>query len=234
MELIITLRQKTIVKESHIDKDPLDESGHGTHVAGTIAGIGDNINTHNGVAPAADLYAIKVFEKKGSTSNFVVIVGLEYAVDPNRDGNPDDRMDILNLSLGSSYGVAYTLYDKAISNIHNANISIVTSAGNSGTRPYIVGSPGTSEHALSVASSIDHSLHNWNFHAIDFYLGEAQEKLTRVALLRQIGQAREIWKTVVEIIDTSYADRNRKRLLFKKLNNKIALMVGGITVLQKT
>ncbi|MFN9065952.1 MAG: S8 family serine peptidase, partial [Bdellovibrionales bacterium] len=59
------------------DANPIDEEGHGTHVAGSIAGVGDGVNTYDGVAPEALLYAIKVFGS-GSTSDEVVIAGLEW------------------------------------------------------------------------------------------------------------------------------------------------------------
>ncbi|MDC0980304.1 S8 family serine peptidase [Bdellovibrionales bacterium] len=47
------------------DGNPIDKSGHGTHVAGTVAGLGDGVNTYDGVAPGAELYSIKVFGDKG-------------------------------------------------------------------------------------------------------------------------------------------------------------------------
>ncbi|MGZ3691135.1 MAG: S8 family serine peptidase, partial [Pseudobdellovibrio sp.] len=61
------------------DMNPIDEAGHGSHVAGTIAGQGDGVNSYNGMAPDADLYAVKVFGAEGSTSDYVVIAALEYA-----------------------------------------------------------------------------------------------------------------------------------------------------------
>ena len=50
------------------DGDPLDEQGHGSHVAGTIAGRGDDVNTYDGIAPDAKLYAMKVFVPRGETA----------------------------------------------------------------------------------------------------------------------------------------------------------------------
>ena len=85
------------------DADPLDEGMHGTHVAGTVAGIGDGINTYDGVAPDASLLAIKVFGA-GSTGDVIIIRGLEYALDPNGDLDLSDGAHVANLSLGSSFG----------------------------------------------------------------------------------------------------------------------------------
>jgi minor extracellular serine protease Vpr len=146
------------------DLNPIDEATHGTHVAGTIAGIGDNnVTSYNGMAPEASLYAIKVFGENGSTSDMVVIAGLEFAADPNGDGVLDDQLDVVNLSLGSSYGTPKLLYAEAIKNLVNGGTSAVISAGNSGNVDYIVGSPGATTEALSVASSYDDTEHNWIF-----------------------------------------------------------------------
>ena len=98
------------------DKNPIDESGHGTHVAGTVAGIGDGTKTYSGVAPDASLHAIKVFGKNGSTGDTVVIAGLEYAADPNGDLNLDDQLDVVNLSLGGGFGEPHSLYREAVKN----------------------------------------------------------------------------------------------------------------------
>jgi len=147
------------------DVNPLDEAGHGTHVAGTIAGFGDGVSSYNGMAPDASLYAIKVFGADGSTSDMVVIAGLEYAADPNGDGDLKDQLDIVNLSLGSGYGNPKILYAEALKNLTQAGTLAVISAGNSGNKDYIVGAPGTSTESLSVAASIDDGLHNWQFPA---------------------------------------------------------------------
>lgn len=156
------------------DMNPIDEAGHGTHVAGTVAGIGDNVNTYNGMAPEADLHAIKVFGAEGSTSDAVVIAALEYSADPNADGANSDQLDVVNLSLGSSYGNPHILYTEAIKNLVNGGTVVVASAGNSGHQDYIVGAPGTSEAALSVAASVDNGDHLWKFNASRFNLASEQ------------------------------------------------------------
>ena len=151
------------VKELRIprpDTNPLDvRSGHGTHVAGTVAGIGDGVNTYDGVAPEAIMHGIKVFGKN-STGDAIVIAALEYSVDPNGDLDPSDRLDIVNLSLGGSYGKPSINYSEAVTNTTRAGISFVAAAGNSGDAPYIVGAPSTSTDALSVAAGIDYMDHN--------------------------------------------------------------------------
>jgi minor extracellular serine protease Vpr len=162
------------------DPNPMDEGGHGTHVAGTIAGIGDGVKTYSGVAPGAKLHAIKVFGADGSTDTSVVVAGMEYSADPNGDGDPSDALDVLNLSLGGSYGTEFVLYSQAIANLAKAGILTVAAAGNSGAKPYIVGSPSTSLEALSVAASVDDMEHNWRFDAVKLSTPAQPEILVEV------------------------------------------------------
>lgn len=150
------------------DDNPIDEQGHGTHVAGTVAGLGDDVYHYSGVAPQADLYAIKVFGAGGSTSDSVVIAGMEYAVDPNGDGDLSDRLDVLNLSLGSDFGSARGYYREVLTRVDKAGIAVLIASGNSGNFDYITGSPAVNDEALSVAASVDNSLVNVLFGAIAF------------------------------------------------------------------
>jgi subtilisin family serine protease len=153
------------------DPDPLDCDGHGTHVAGTAAGFGvntdgttftgpytgtvdfDNLRIGPGAAPEATLYALKVFGCEGPT-NFTDLA-IEWAVDPDGDGDLSDRLDVINMSLGSVSGDPFDSTAVASDNAALAGVIVVASAGNSGDSYYITGSPGTSSRTLSVASSVD-------------------------------------------------------------------------------
>ncbi|MES2854449.1 MAG: S8 family serine peptidase, partial [Bdellovibrionota bacterium] len=150
------------------DVNPLDEGGHGSHVAGTVAGKGDGENTYDGVAPDALLHAIKVFGADGSTGDAVVVAALEYAADPNSDMDLTDKLDVVNLSLGSPHGNPHILYNEASQNLSRAGVVVVASGGNSGDSDYIVGAPGVADDAISVAASVDDMDHNWKFRAVRF------------------------------------------------------------------
>lgn len=151
-----TLKELRIPKP---DKNPLDYNGHGTHVAGTVAGLGDGVQSFDGVASEADLVGIKVFGRD-STGDAVVIAALEYSLDPNGDLDPSDRLDVVNLSLGGGYGKPSINYSEAVKNATRAGLSVVAAAGNSGDSPFIVGAPSTSLEAISVAAGIDDMRHN--------------------------------------------------------------------------
>ncbi len=138
------------------DPDPLDDgaltggagTGHGTHVADIIGG-------KKGVAPGTDLYAVKVCSTVSSScSGIALIQGMEWTVDPNGDGNFKDRMHIVNMSLGSTYGQPFDDdLSLAVENATKVGILTVASAGNSADKPYANGTPSSTDSALSVAQT---------------------------------------------------------------------------------
>ncbi|HSN94321.1 MAG TPA: S8 family serine peptidase, partial [Anaerolineaceae bacterium] len=138
------------------DPDPLDENGHGTHVSSIAAGMattGLGNYLVPGVAPDASLYALKVFGATGSTN--LVVDAIEWAMDPNQDGSVDDHVDVINMSLGSSFGPAIPDDPEflAVEAANAAGIFVVASSGNAGDEHYVTGSPANTDSALSVASS---------------------------------------------------------------------------------
>jgi subtilisin family serine protease len=153
------------------DPDPMDCADHGTHVAGTTAGFGVNADGTTyaggysgdlnfsqfrigpGVAPRAKLYALKVFGCTGSTD--LTDVAIEWAMDPNKDGDFSDRLDVINMSLGSSYGSQFDTSAIASNNAARAGVIVVASSGNAGDTYFITGSPATADWAISVAATQD-------------------------------------------------------------------------------
>jgi len=129
------------------DPDPIDYEGHGTHVSDIIAGS-------DGVAPGARLLAVKVCSAVAtSCSGLALLQGMDFALDPNGDGDISDAVDVINMSLGSSFGQIEDDLSLAAQNAVNAGVTVVTSAGNSADRPYIVGSPSSTPGVISVAQS---------------------------------------------------------------------------------
>jgi subtilisin family serine protease len=153
----------------HPDANPMDCLGHGTSVAGTAAGFGVNADGSTytgpwtqatpfstmkigpGVAPEATLYALRVFGCTGTTD--VADQALDWAVDPNGDGNPADHVDVINMSLGSRYGSTYDSSVIASENAAKAGVILVASAGNEGDTQYILGSPASADSVISVAAA---------------------------------------------------------------------------------
>lgn len=127
---------------------PLCEGGHGTHVADIIGGI-------NGVAPGVQMYAVKVCSAVStSCSGVALLLGMDFALDPNGDGSLDDRVDLINMSLGSPYGqAADDDLAAAVEVAASVGTLTVASAGNSSDKPYVTGTPAASPSALSVAQT---------------------------------------------------------------------------------
>ncbi|MDO8612662.1 MAG: S8 family serine peptidase [Dehalococcoidia bacterium] len=104
------------------DANPMDDNGHGTHVAGTVAAE-DNDAGVVGVAPEACLYALKVLGSNGSGSYSNVIAALQWAV--------DHGVQVTNNSYGSSGNPGDTV-KAAFDNAAAAGIYHAAAAGNSG------------------------------------------------------------------------------------------------------
>lgn len=209
------------------DLDPLDVGGHGTHVAGSIAGIGDGHQTYDGVAPDAELYAIRVFGS-GSTNDVVVAQGLEYAMDPHFNGDTSERLDVINLSLGGNYGKPQGTYAEVLKNATRAGIVVVASAGNSGDVPFVVGSPSTTDEAISVGASIDGMDHNWRFPTVDFTsLNDGthwSSKVVEANFTRPVARSRNV---SANLVYGGLAAEPFTGELAEKMSGSIALIIRG-------
>ncbi|HUP46828.1 MAG TPA: S8 family serine peptidase [Thermoanaerobaculia bacterium] len=131
----------------HDDDDPMDDNGHGTHVAGTIAADSAELI---GVAPAAKLVAYKVLDRDGNGKMSDIIAAIERSIDPNGDGDLADRVDVINLSLGGP-GTADDPGSRAVTAAIEAGVVVVIAAGNAGGIATI-GSPGTAAAAITVGA----------------------------------------------------------------------------------
>ncbi|MFM5930592.1 MAG: S8 family serine peptidase [Novosphingobium sp.] len=100
---------------------PVDQNGHGTHVAGTIAAVDNGIGVI-GVAPGAPVVAVRVLDRRGSGSNSGVIAGVDYVAGAGAPG------DVANMSLGG--GVSQALDDAVVNAARNSGVRFALAAGN--------------------------------------------------------------------------------------------------------
>lgn len=120
-----------------------DDNGHGTHVAGIIAAVDNDIGVI-GIAPKAQLYAVKVLDKTGSGRISNVIEGVQWCMDNN--------MQVVNMSLGtSSYSKAL---HNAVKKAHESGLVMVAAAGNSGPGEDTIAYPAKFSEVIAV-SAID-------------------------------------------------------------------------------
>ncbi len=152
------------------DPNPTDCYGHGSHVAGIAGGYGVNpdgstfagpydtslpttLRIQPGIAPKATLYSLKVFGCQGSTG--VVVEAIDWALDPNNDGDLSDHLDVINMSLGSAEGGLTSLDGDASNAAALSGMAVVASAGNAGDSYFVAGNPGNAARVISVAASVD-------------------------------------------------------------------------------
>jgi subtilisin family serine protease len=144
-------------KNNQTDYDALpvaDIGSHGTHVAGTVAGVtgktaivqGVSIDDMSGVAPGAWLGNYNVFPGTVLDARSEdILQAVDAAV---RDG-----MDILNLSLGGGYRGINDLLAMGLDNAVAAGVTVATSAGNNGPGGFSIGSPGRARNIITVGAS---------------------------------------------------------------------------------
>jgi subtilisin family serine protease/Tol biopolymer transport system component len=107
------------------DSDPMDDEGHGSHIAGIIAGVRDNGIGVTGVSPQAQILAIRAFSLDGITGTEDVIKAFEYAIALRKSGV---NLRVLNCSWGAE---TPSLAEKdAVTAAVEAGILIVCGSGN--------------------------------------------------------------------------------------------------------
>jgi subtilisin family serine protease len=155
------------------DPNPLDCNSHGTHVAGTAAGLGENADGSTftgdyasltpdalnamkigpGTAPKASIVSLKVFGCTGSTN--LTEQALDFALDPNGDGDFGDHLDVVNLSLGSDFAAEDDPGNAFVDKLAANGVVPVIAEGNAGDLYDAGGSPGNAARSIAVASSRD-------------------------------------------------------------------------------
>lgn len=127
------------------NSDPFyDGNGHGTHVAGTVGAVDNELGVI-GVAHQAELYAVKVLDNSGSGSYAGIAEGIEWAI--------LNGMDIINMSLGGSSDSS--LLRQYCDLAYTEGLLVVAAAGNSGNRGGkndSVGYPAKYESVIAVAA----------------------------------------------------------------------------------
>ena len=131
----------TETEDGRVDAACDDASGHGTHVAGTIA------SQTYGVAKGATLVTVKILDRNGGGSSTTLLGGIEYMIQ-YRNTHPTTPM-VANLSLESSYS---TIVNDAVASAIRNNIVMVVAAGNENTNA-CTKSPSSTPGAITVGAS---------------------------------------------------------------------------------
>ncbi|MEW6723318.1 MAG: S8 family peptidase [Bacillota bacterium] len=136
-------------------KKSYDDNGHGTHVAGIVAGNGRRSGgRYRGMAPEATILSIKVLDSTGGGRFSQVIQGLQTAIETQREYGTR----VVCLSLGGT-AIMPPEEDpvcRAVQRAVASGLVVCIAAGNDGPSPGSVSTPGTSPEAITVGASNDH------------------------------------------------------------------------------
>ncbi len=136
--------------------DPYDDDpdGHGTHVAGTIAG-GNASGTHIGVAPRATLIVAKGLDATGIGTFEWLTACMQWMLDPDGDPNTDDGADVVNNSWGGSTDSPNMIpeWEDILNSWVAARIFPAFAIGNEGPGPRTTASPGDYPMAFGVGAT---------------------------------------------------------------------------------
>jgi serine protease len=141
-------RRKFVPGADFIDDDhlPLDENGHGTHVAGTIGESTNNRIGVTGLAYQARLMPVRVLDAEGRGNALAISKGIQFAI--------RHHAAVINMSFNFECGEKVPLVDAALAQAHTQGIVLVASAGNldseqcvsePATAPGVIGVGGTTE-----------------------------------------------------------------------------------------
>lgn len=133
---------------------PIDDHGHGTHCAGTIAG-GNAGGTQIGIAPKAKLIIGKIFSGSGSTTDAAILGAMNWIADP--DGNPDtdDAPALVSNSWGGSQGSegSEKPYWDLVATWERLGIFPSFAAGNEGPGSGTMSTPGGFPHSFAAGAT---------------------------------------------------------------------------------
>ena len=104
------------------DSHPNDDNGHGTHIAGTIAGTSNNVEGVAGLAPGVTIMPVKVLDADNEGTYENIAKGIRFAA--------DNGADVINLSLGGYQDSS--VLRSAVAYAHKKGVVLVASAGNDG------------------------------------------------------------------------------------------------------
>jgi serine protease AprX len=175
-----------------------DPGGHGSHVAGLVAGDGTaSGGAYTGVAPGANLVDVRVISATGSTTMSTLIAGMQWVLAHRADYN----IRVVNISAGAPVTTSYREdpLANAVEVLVFAGITVVVSAGNAGPQGSTITTPGSDPYVITVggvddkgtATTADDGLASWSSRGPTAVDGLAKPDLVapgrRIVSLRSTG-----------------------------------------------
>ena len=131
---------------------PYDDNGHGTHVAGLVAGDGTaSMGKYRGAAPGCGIISLKVLDRYGTGSQDDVLRALRWI----RENRQQYRIRVVNISVGTTCNSKrnHARLLESVEQLWDEGVVVVTAAGNQGPRPGSITAPGSSKKVITVGSS---------------------------------------------------------------------------------
>ena len=185
-----------------------DPGGHGTHVAGLIAGDGTaSAGAWTGVAPRANIVSVRVIDANGHATLSTIFAGLQWVLANRATYN----IKVVNMSFGGTALSGYQddLLASAAEMLYFAGLTVVVAAGNGGPGQATITTPADDPFVITVgalddngtAARLDDSIASWSSQGPTAFDGIAKPDL--VAPGRKMIGLRAAGST----IDTAYPDR---------------------------
>lgn len=131
---------------------PYDDNGHGTHVAGLVAGDGTaSMGKYRGAAPGCGIISLKVLDRYGTGSQDDVLRALRWI----RENRQQYRIRVVNISVGTTCNSKrnHARLLESVEQLWDEGVVVVTAAGNQGPRPGSITAPGSNKKVITVGSS---------------------------------------------------------------------------------
>jgi subtilisin family serine protease len=214
-------------------KHPIDPSGHGSHIAGIIAGsqLAPD-GSWTGVAPGVNLVGVRVLDENGGGTYADVISGIQWVVEHADTFN----IRLLNLSLVSTVQAPYWAdpLNQAVMEAWAAGITVVVAAGNQGPDPMSIGVPGNTPYVVTVGAFTDnYTPLNWNddFIAPFSAAGPTLDGFVKPDLVAPGGHIISSMKSNAQLVDDGIAHKITPKYASMAGTSQATAVVTGIAAL---
>ena len=185
-----------------------DPGGHGTHVAGLIAGDGAASNgAWTGVAPRANIISVRVIDSNGHATLSRIFAGMQWVL-ANRDVY---HIKVVNMSFGATALTGYQndLLASAAEILNFAGLTVVVAAGNTGPGQSTITSPATDPFVITAGAADDHGTVSLGDDSVALWSSRGPTAFDGIAKPDLIAPGRKMigLRAPGSSIDSSYPDR---------------------------
>lgn len=187
---------------------PADPGGHGTHVAGLVAGDGiASGGAYAGVAPGANLVDVRVISATGSSTVSTLIAGMQWVLAHRSEYN----IRVVNISAGGPVTTSYRddPLATAVEVLVFAGITVVVSAGNEGPKKSTITTPGSDPYVITVGGIDDNATASTSDDALALWSSRGDTPIDGLAKPDLVAPGRKVvsLRSVGSTLDQEFPDR---------------------------